>query len=144
MIPKSCRLFGKDHAAEQRLRAKSRFNLKRFRSKAAPRKDSPSLFSEQFFGRGDQADSRISGAIFAELLGVGDEFFRIDDGRIFLVFVVAVKPGQDDLDLVLVGCLELLARSGREIDDGGRGRGTKARDQRGGEYCFHSSASLRG
>jgi hypothetical protein len=33
MIPKSCRLFGQDRATEQMLRAKSRFNLKRFRSK---------------------------------------------------------------------------------------------------------------
>jgi hypothetical protein len=31
MIPKSCRLFGQDHGTEQMLRAKSRFNLKRFR-----------------------------------------------------------------------------------------------------------------
>src|SRR5713101_10188949 len=34
MIPKSCRLFGCDHAIEQILRAKSRFNVKRFRSRA--------------------------------------------------------------------------------------------------------------
>jgi hypothetical protein len=33
MILKSCRLFGSDHATEQILEAKSRFNLKRFRSK---------------------------------------------------------------------------------------------------------------
>src|SRR5690349_14071792 len=31
MIPKSCRLFGKDHATEQILGAKSRFNLNGFR-----------------------------------------------------------------------------------------------------------------
>jgi hypothetical protein len=31
MIPKSCRLFGQDHATDQILRAKSRFNVKRFR-----------------------------------------------------------------------------------------------------------------
>jgi hypothetical protein len=31
MTPKSCRLFGQDHAPEQMLRAKSQFNLKRFR-----------------------------------------------------------------------------------------------------------------
>jgi hypothetical protein len=31
MTPKSCRLFGQDHATEQMLRAKSQFNLKRFR-----------------------------------------------------------------------------------------------------------------
>src|ERR1700730_2631342 len=35
MIPKSCRLFGSDHASEQMLGAKSRFNLRRFRSKRA-------------------------------------------------------------------------------------------------------------
>jgi hypothetical protein len=34
MIPKSCRLFGQDHATEQMPRAKSVFNLKRFRSRA--------------------------------------------------------------------------------------------------------------
>ena len=33
MIPKSCRLFGKDHATKQILSAKSRLNLKRFCSK---------------------------------------------------------------------------------------------------------------
>jgi hypothetical protein len=35
MIPKSCRLFEQDHATEQMLRAKSRFNLKRFRASFA-------------------------------------------------------------------------------------------------------------
>src|ERR1700704_4241983 len=33
MIPKSCRLFGQDHATEQIGRAKSRFNLNGFRSR---------------------------------------------------------------------------------------------------------------
>jgi hypothetical protein len=33
MIQKSCRLFGQDHATEQMLERKSRFNLKRFRSR---------------------------------------------------------------------------------------------------------------
>jgi hypothetical protein len=32
MIPKSCRLFGQDHAAEQLLGANSRFNLNGFRA----------------------------------------------------------------------------------------------------------------
>jgi hypothetical protein len=36
MIPKSCRPFGQDHATEQILRAKSRFNPERFRSSFAP------------------------------------------------------------------------------------------------------------
>jgi hypothetical protein len=36
MIPKNCRLFRQDHATEQMLRAKSRLNLKRSCSNAAP------------------------------------------------------------------------------------------------------------
>ena len=35
MIPKSCRLFGQDHATKQVIRAKWRFDLIPFRSKAA-------------------------------------------------------------------------------------------------------------
>jgi hypothetical protein len=51
MIPKSCRLFGQDHATEQMLRAKSRFNLKRFRSMTLQRRSdlSPSDGSCRWF-----------------------------------------------------------------------------------------------
>jgi hypothetical protein len=38
MIPKSCRLFGQDHATEQMLRTNSRFNPKRFRSNSRGRR----------------------------------------------------------------------------------------------------------
>jgi hypothetical protein len=68
--------------------------------------------AEQFVGRGDQTDCWIRAAIFAELLGVGNEFVGVDDRRVFLVFVVAVEPGQDDLDssgLLAWNCLQVWA-----------------------------------
>jgi hypothetical protein len=62
MIPKSCRPFGQDHATEQMLRAKSRFNLKRFRSSGGD-----AARRRQFSGRetASQGDSQI--LVFAVL-----------------------------------------------------------------------------
>ena len=59
---------------------------------------------------------RVGGAILAELLGVCDELAGIDGGRIVLVRVIAVEPGEDHTDIFLARRHEILARPGRQID----------------------------
>jgi hypothetical protein len=43
MIPKSCRFFGQDYAAKQMFGARSRFNLKAFRSGVTEDIERPTL-----------------------------------------------------------------------------------------------------
>ena len=45
----------------------------------------------------------MRGAIFAKLLGVGDELLGVDDRRIVFTAVIAVHPGQDHTDIVFLG-----------------------------------------
>jgi hypothetical protein len=64
-------------------------------------------------------------AIFTEFLGILDELVGLDHGRIVLVFLIAVEPGQDELDRFLVRAYELLTRRRRKIAILGE-RGTAA------------------
>src|SRR5262249_3417678 len=81
---------------------------------------------EQLVRRGDQAEGRIGAAVRAELLGVGEIFFRIDDRRIAVLLVIGVEPGEQNVDRVRVEVEEGLAVDRREIPllgVGGRGEG---------------------
>jgi hypothetical protein len=85
-------------------------------------------------GKRRLSPAAVRGTVLAKLFGIIDELIGLDHRRIVLIFVIAIEPGQDELDRFVVGVLKLAARQGEEIDivrecGGGRARDHSSREQ---------------
>jgi hypothetical protein len=64
---------------------------------------------EQSVGGRDQLGIRVRSAIAGKFFGVSGQLIAIDHRRVVLSAIVAVKPSENERDVVLGGGLELCA-----------------------------------
>src|SRR5262245_26150572 len=97
----------------------------------------------QLVGCGNETDGWVRGAIRVEFLQVGDQLIGIKYYRVVLVFVVAVKPSQDNSDFVSVRGQKLLTSHHRQINNHSVGSRWEPEDQQGADNQLQRPPALR-